>query len=446
MTNRTRTATAYHLDGSIGDDTLIGLDTRQNVIYGGAGADLIRGGARDDILVGDAGGDTIAGGAGDDAIWAGGGNDSVSGGDGDDYISGGSGQDTLVGGAGADTMAGGIGSDIYYVDDVGDVVQEEAGQGNDVVYASIDYALPDNVEKLVLVGNGNINAVGNALDDLLMGNSGNNVLDGAGGADRLVGGAGNDTYVVENTGDVVIERPGEGIDTVNSSISYSLGANVENLILTGSGAIDGTGNGLDNRITGNASANLLIGGLGNDTINGGEGGDTLAGGDGSDALNGAGGRDRVFGGAGNDTIWAGGADDRVNGNDGDDRIYGDGGRDVISGGAGSDTMTGGQQNGLGPDYVDTYLWARADLVDGSGGATGLDHITDFGAGDRLDFTDLFATASPPNPADVIRITDGAGGIVVSADVGGGTFVDIVVLDNVHGLTLDDLVHNHQIIV
>ena len=94
------------------------------------------------------------------------------------------------------------------------------------------------------------------------------------GADTLRGGGGNDTYVVDNAGDVVTENAGEGTDLVQSSLTYTLGANVENLTLTGAAAINATGNTLDNILTGNTANNVLTGGAGNDTMRGGAGNDT----------------------------------------------------------------------------------------------------------------------------------------------------------------------------
>ena len=125
----------------------------------------------------------------------------------------------------------------------------------------------------VLTGSANIDATGNELANVITGNS---------GANTLTGGAGDDTYVVDNALDSVIEVANEGIDTVQSSITFTLAANVENLTLTGSSNINATGNALNNTLTGNSGANVLSGG------------------DGDDVLNGAGGADQMSGGLGND--------------------------------------------------------------------------------------------------------------------------------------------------
>lgn len=135
----------------------------------------------------------------------------------------------------------------------------------------------------MLTGNDGDNVlVGLDGSDTLIGNAGNDVLDGGAGVDTLVGGTGNDSYVVDNTNDVVIESDDSGIDTVLSSIGYTLGDHVENLALTGAADIDGTGNTLNNVITGNAGNNVLDGGTGNDTLAGGAGSDRLLGGTGDD--------------------------------------------------------------------------------------------------------------------------------------------------------------------
>ncbi len=118
--------------------------------------------------------------------------------------------------------------------------------------------------KLALTGTAAIDGTGNSLNNTLTGNSAANVL---------TGGAGHDTYVV-GAGDTVVEQANEGVDLVLSSASFTLGANVEKLALTGTAAIDGTGNSLNNTLTGNSAANVLTGGAGNDTLAGGLGNDT----------------------------------------------------------------------------------------------------------------------------------------------------------------------------
>ena len=184
------------------------------------------------------------------------------------------GDDQLSGGAGADTLIGGTGNDTYVVDNVGDVVTEQLNEGTDLVQSSVTYTLSANVEHLTLMGAGAITATGNSLTNTLAGNSGANVLDGGAGADTLLGGLGNDTYLVDTAGDVVTENVNEGTDTVQSAVTYTLSANVENLTLTGTGAINATGNSANNLLTGNSGANLLDGGGGTDTLRGGVGDDT----------------------------------------------------------------------------------------------------------------------------------------------------------------------------
>lgn len=210
-----------------------------------------------------------------------------------DVISGFAGNDSIDGRTGADRMYGGADDDTYYIDNVGDRVYELVNEGTDLVYSSVNFTLGSNVEKLVLTGGSDIDATGNVLANFLTGNSGSNRLDGKSGADTLRGKAGDDIYIVDNVGDRVYESSGEGRDTVRSSVTFSLGSNIENLVLTGDKAIDGAGNSAANALAGNSSDNSLDGKSGDDEIRGG---------DGDDKVIGAGGKDDLYGDTGADTF------------------------------------------------------------------------------------------------------------------------------------------------
>jgi|CXWL01.1.fsa_nt_gi Ca2+-binding RTX toxin-like protein len=302
-------------------------NTAGNVLNGGAGADSLIGGLGNDTYTVDNAGDFVMENLneGTDKVNSsvaytlsinvenltltgasainGTGNDlanSLTGNAAINVLSGGAGNDTLNGGAGADSLTGGLGNDTYTVDNAGDAVTENLGEGTDKINSSVTYTLSANVENLTLTGalavNGTGNDLansitGNAAINVLIGGTGNDTLNGGAGADSLIGGLGNDTYTVDNAGDVVTENLGEGTDKVNSSVTYTLSANVENLTLTGSSAINGTGNDLVNNVTGNTADNLLNGGAGNDTLNGGAGNDMLSGGTGKDTMTGGTGSD-----------------------------------------------------------------------------------------------------------------------------------------------------------
>jgi Ca2+-binding RTX toxin-like protein len=193
---------------------------------------------------------------------------------GSDKLFGMDGDDTLDGGLGADTMNGGTGNDAFYVDSISDFCYDAPGQGTDTVISSIGWALDNYIENLTLTGAADINAWGNEWNNFLVGNSGNNVLNGNGGIDTMIGGLGNDSYIVDNTGDVAMESVGEGIDWVQSSVSWTLGDNFENLVLIGSSSLVGRGNNLNNRIESNGGNSTLDGGLGRDTLVGAIGADT----------------------------------------------------------------------------------------------------------------------------------------------------------------------------
>ncbi len=230
---------------------------------------------------------------------------NLNGAEGNDNLFGLGGNDTLTGGTGIDTLTGGDGNDTYAIETSGDLVVETnavaATGGIDTVLSSLPtYILTDNVENLTLSGAA-VNGTGNGLNNLINGNSaansltggnGNDTLNGGAGVDTLNGGAGtdsltggdgNDVYIIETSGDLVAETNANaaigGIDRVSSSLAnYTLTSNVENLFLTGTAAINGTGNGLNNVIGGNGASNSLNGGGGIDSLAGGVGNDTLTGG------------------------------------------------------------------------------------------------------------------------------------------------------------------------
>jgi Ca2+-binding RTX toxin-like protein/subtilisin family serine protease len=263
-----------------------GLSGTFENIYGSIHADLFVGSSDSNLIDGDFGNDTIAGLEGDDFL---------NGGAGADFIIGGFGADFIDGGAGIDTAA--YDSEVTLDFATGVHLGEAAGDlfvrierfhlsaGNDFFIGSLA-AVDDNVK-------------GNAGADYLDGGAGNDRLDGGIGADTMIGGAGDDTFVFDDAADLIWELAGEGTDTILSSRSMTLAANVENLELLGS-ARHGTGNGLANEILGNGENNRLRGEAGddwldgrkgNDRIEGGKGNDTIVGGKGRDVLTGDGGRD-----------------------------------------------------------------------------------------------------------------------------------------------------------
>ena len=324
--------------GGAANDTLTG-GALTDILQTGGGNDDVNGADGNDILRGEAGYDRISGGAGEDALSGGldadtvdggAGNDDVFGDSGDDQLWGGTGNDLLDGGTGADVMAGQTGDDTYIVDNAGDIVSEATNAGTDTVIARLTYALAAFVENLIIDGKEAINGIGNALNNLLTGNdnanqlsglsgddslqggSGNDTLDGGdgndsltggSGADSLIGGAGNDTYYIDAASDMVIETSMGGIDTIVSSVAYTLPQHVEAIVLGGRSPIGATGgNGADS-LTGNINGNLLDGAGGNDTLMGLSGTDVLRGGSGNDSLYGGDGADTLVGGLGADVLF-----------------------------------------------------------------------------------------------------------------------------------------------
>jgi Ca2+-binding RTX toxin-like protein len=285
------TAGADQLTGLEGNDTLVG-NAGHDLLDGGLGADAMSGSAGDDVYVVDSAADGVneAASEGIDSVrssvtWTLGANvehlvltgvSAING-------TGNSLDNDLYGNSAVNALAGGIGNDRYYVG-TGDTVTEGTNAGTDTVYSTTTWTLNTNVEHLTLVGTAAINGTGNTLANTITGNDAANAINGGTGADTLVGGRGDDTYTVDNVGDVVTELAVQGIDRVSASVAYTLTSNVENLTLTGSSGLAGTGNDLNNVIIGNSGANTLVGGLGNDRLDGGTGIDTMTGGVGNDTF------------------------------------------------------------------------------------------------------------------------------------------------------------------
>ncbi len=388
-------AKGFDLDGTPGNDTIAGtaLNDRINALEG------------DDVVIAKAGDDVVSAGDGIDTVDGGAGNDELDGGAGDDQLSGGEGDDRLYGGVGTDTLAGGLGDDIYVIDDEFDTIAENADEGFDTIEASISYTITDNIEELALSGDEDLTGTGNALDNVLTGNDGNNlllglegddqldggwgddVLDGGAGGDFMMGGMGDDLYIVDDENDVVGEIQdaygrhivydpypnivgyGElawsgGYDTVESSVSHALNQFTEALVLTGSDAIDGTGNVEANYIEGNDADNALYAYRLNGVADQYPGGSPIV--DQFDVRRNAaeemvadkanaaifrgqfdwrapqqvrlvaGEGDELVGNGGDDRLYGGLDDDSLYGGEGDDLLYGFAGSDTMEGGAGDD--------------------------------------------------------------------------------------------------------------
>ncbi len=388
-------------------------------------------------------------------------------------LTGNSAANTLNGGAGVDTLIGGLGDDTYVVDDTGDVVTELVNEGADTVQSSVSFVLGANIETLVLTGTAAINGTGNSLGNSITGNSGDNVLDGGAGVDTLRGGVGNDTYIVDQSGDSVAESASQGIDTVQSWVSWALGSNLENLTLLGTASLNATGNTLANILVGNSGKNVLDGGTGADTLRGGAGDDVyyidsssdvttenanegfdvvnatvthtlganiellfltgtsatngtgnalanlLRGNSGNNSLAGGNGIDILEGGAGNDTLSDASGKTLLNGGAGTDTLKGTSGNDLLIGGKGNDTIT----TGAGADVL---LFNRGDGQDTVAANTTQDNTLSLGGG--ITYADLLFKRSGTN---LILATGGS---------------DQITFTNYYGSTANRSVDRLQIVI
>ncbi|CAB5508322.1 Alkaline phosphatase (EC, partial [Bathymodiolus thermophilus thioautotrophic gill symbiont] len=318
--------------------TLDAGESDNDTIYGGAGDDTIYGAFGDDIIDGGADNDLLLGNEGDDKVWGGTGNDELQVNDGneelmggeredrlveqtgndklwggsgndlmvgfsanneekqsleigetdDDYLNGGSGEDILKGRLGNDRLYGGTENDELQGNEGDDKLYGEAGNdhlfgqvGDDILYGGdgddILYGFTASNEDKQSLDTGesdNDYLYGGSGQDILFGDLGNDYLDGGADADSMVGGLGDDTYIVNSVNDSIYEKSNEGYDTVISSTSYLLNANIEQLRLLEGFNIHGTGNAQDNKIIGNSSDNILDGVTGADQMIGGLGDDT----------------------------------------------------------------------------------------------------------------------------------------------------------------------------
>ena len=455
--------------GGSGDDTLYG-GSGNDTLNGGTGADDMFGGIGDDTYtidnVGDrvtespgegtdtvrvslasyvlpdnverlsysgtgTGATSLSGNAGDNSVTGGNGNDMLNGLGGNDTLSGGAGNDRLDGGTGDDRMVGGSGNDTYVVDSGGDTVIENTNGGTDTVLSTITYSLVDapNVENLTLTGTANIDGYGDANNNILTGNSGDNYLSGGGGTDTLIGGAGNDSYVVDSADDLVIENPGEGVDSIKSLVDYSIATqfNIEVLRLVGTANLNATGNTDVNKLVGNDGDNILDGGGGGDVLRGGLGNDTYIIRDAADRIVElqANGTADVVRAAVSYTITADAWVETLQtidaaattaidltGNDHTLVIQGNAGANVLVGGAGGETISGFAGN-------DTLIGGGGNDVFAFTLGTGQDSVGDFVSGsDRLDLSVFFSDF-----AQVQATTHDVGGNAV-IDLGNGDSVTL----------------------
>jgi serralysin len=406
---------------------------------------------------GDAGNVSIALGVIIENAMGGTGNDTLVGNADNNQLLGQNGDDILDGGLGADILTGGNGNDAYVVDQVGDVVVESAGQGNDLVVARASYTLAAGVSiETMNTVNGSattaINLTGNELGQSIYGNAGDNILTGMGGSDYLVGGLGNDRFFVDES-DFISELLGQGDDWIFVPGTYILreGNEIETLAAANQASLDAV------NLTGNEYGQSLYGSEGVNSMHGGAGNDYLVGLGSNDFLIGGGGSDNLAGGAGNDIYYvdtgdwvieaAGQGDDRVvafdhfalrlgesvetlvaaegsaaivlTGNALAQSIYGNDGNNVLTGLGGADYLVGGGGNDL---FV---------LSSGSVATVG-----DYATGEVVDITQILSVAGGTNvvAGGYLKVTSG-GQLQVDTNGGGDAWVSLANLSGSSAVTV-----------
>ncbi|MEH2204247.1 MAG: calcium-binding protein [Nostoc sp.] len=421
--------TAVNFDNVIGtnaNDIIVG-DNQNNLLSGNNGNDTLNGGVGNDTLKGGAGSDTFKGSQGNDNIDGGDGIDTA------DYTQ--LGQTITLSGVGTIQKAGGLGKDLLFKVEK---VIANANVANNTIDASQSLAgvsiavnlqsrslTANNVPGLgtlsftavnfdnVIGTNENDNIVGDNQNNQLSGNNGDDTLNGGVGNDTLKGGAGDDSYFVDTTLDIITEAANSGIDTVRSSVSYTLGANLENLRLREGGNLTGIGNSLNNFLFGNTSNNTLNARAGDDTLDGSNGDDLLNGEDGNDSLQGGPGNDILNGGSGNDIL--------IGTFPGSPLPPGLGEIDNLTGGAGADRFILGDAENVFYDDNNTTNPGFGDLA----------FITDFNSSqDRIELngfsqdyrlqvvgnnTRIFLDKLGAEQGEIIGIVQGVVGLTLDSD-------------------------------
>jgi len=427
-------------------------------------------GELENIVLGAAGLFNLTGNTADNALT---GNASIN------QLVGGDGNDTLDGKLGADLMSGGAGDDIYVIDNLADVIDENAGEGNDLVRVALTasgktYSLGSHFENATLVTGVANHLEGNATDNVLTGNVAGNRLDGLAGADTLIGGGGADIYVVDDAGDVIIESTASlaEIDSVVASVDWTLGSNLEKLTLSGTDNLTATGNALKNRLTGNAGNNQLDGGVGIDIMIGLAGDDIYV----VDHLADQTSETTVYGGTvdagGTDTVYSsvtwtlgkfienltltGSANLNATGNTLDNVLTGNAGNNLLNGVVGADTLAGG----LGDDsYVVDNV--GDSIVEAAGAGAGSDSASvlivtagvTYVLGDNVESATIMSSAAvhlTGNDSDNLltgngagnRLEGGAGNDTLDGKLGndtlvGGTGDDIYLVGSIGDVLIEE---------